>query len=579
MSERIFVSYSHHDAAWRTRLADLIGGGVYLERFELWFDTEIEASDNWKQRIDAAIAGSRVALLLLSPQFLRSDFIANRELPEFLRRHKAGGMSIFWVPLEPIENGLLDLAGLGGIQAAQPLSDPLSSLDEEKRKAAILAVASKLINHIDLISRTPRGLLDELTKRVDRTLREANVNTTDVEPIASGDFSIFFKARQRDDDVSIKALVPSPSRGWLAQDYVKRANVVKRIENSTAITIRDVIDAPPVHCVVTDYVQAPTLAALLHRDGTLPSEVVVEVLAQLVRLAGHVHAMDGGHLVGPVRPSHVHYDADLKKAFISLIPIANETLEQCRNQPTRLIDSRALPYLSPELYFGKPLEPSTDQYYLGLLALELLEGKLPVAINTFADLKRKVRFFRSPARCFGRELRQRHPALSFVLGRMLEGDPRRRWPSMVALKDALRQIAAGRVPDAIREFVDDQYREQLSDGTFFAAFYRRFMTTREIADVFEQRHIDMTTQYRKLNDAMGSILNYNSGLRTSTLESHVKLHRDLPIKPEHFSHFKIAFLEALPEVGITDERSQDAWSAVLDPALEYMTRKVCGDRC
>ena len=49
-------SYSHHDAAWRTRLAELIGGGVYLERFELWFDTEIEASDNWKQRIDAAIA-------------------------------------------------------------------------------------------------------------------------------------------------------------------------------------------------------------------------------------------------------------------------------------------------------------------------------------------------------------------------------------------------------------------------------------------------------------------------------------------------------------------------------------------
>ena len=190
-----------------------------------------------------------------------------------------------------------------------------------------------------------------------------------------------------------------------------------------------------------------------------------------------------------------------------------------------------------------------------------------------------MRFFRSPARCFGRELRQRHPALSFVLGRMLECDPRRRWPSMVALKDALRQIAAGRVPDAIREFVDDQYRAQLSDGTFFAAFYRRFMATREIAEVFEQRHIDMTTQYRKLNDAMGSILNYNSGLRTSTLESHVRLHRELPIKPEHFSQFKIAFLEALPEAGITDERSQDAWSAVLDPALEYMTRKVCGDRC
>ena len=34
----------------------------------------------------------------------------------------------------------------------------------------------------------------------------------------------------------------------------------------------------------------------------------------------------------------------LNKAFISLIPIANETLEQCRNHPTPPIDSKALPY-------------------------------------------------------------------------------------------------------------------------------------------------------------------------------------------------------------------------------------------
>ena len=208
-------------------------------------------------------------------------------------------------------NGLLDLAGLGGIQAAQPLSDPLSSLDEEKRKAAILAVASKLINHIDLIGRTPRGLLDQLTKRVDKTLREANANTTDVEPIASGDFSIFFKARQRDDDVSIKALVQSPSRGWLAQDYVKRANVVKRMR----------IPRP-----------SPSGTSSMRRRSTVSSRTTcrrrrcrrccagtarcrVRLSSKswpVVRLAGHVHAMEGGHLVGPVRPSHVYYDADLK---------------------------------------------------------------------------------------------------------------------------------------------------------------------------------------------------------------------------------------------------------------------------
>src|SRR6185436_1882501 len=122
-------------------------------------------------------------------------------------------------------------------------------------------------------------------------------------------------------------------------------------------------------CVVMDYLNVSTLQLRLEKVGKLSSWLVANVLAQLIRLSADLHKMDGEPLIGPVHPSHVHYDADKEKAFISLLPIANETLHSCRNFPTRLQDSRALTYLSPERYYGKPISEKTDQYYLALLAL------------------------------------------------------------------------------------------------------------------------------------------------------------------------------------------------------------------
>jgi hypothetical protein len=46
------------------------------------------------------------------------------------------------------------------------------------------------------------------------------------------------------------------------------------------------------------------------------------------------------------------------------------------------------------------------------------------------------------------------------------------------------------------------------------------------------------------------------------------------IKPEFFECFKDAFMDALREAGITDGYSEDAWRAVLDPALNYMKSNI-----
>ena len=54
---------------------------VRAQRVTLWIDTDLRAGQAWQDGIDAAIARSRVALLLVSAAYLGSEFINDRELP------------------------------------------------------------------------------------------------------------------------------------------------------------------------------------------------------------------------------------------------------------------------------------------------------------------------------------------------------------------------------------------------------------------------------------------------------------------------------------------------------------------
>jgi len=572
MPAKIFVSYSHRETNWRRKFQTAMGGGVYEQAFELWSDDEIETSQDWKKKIRGAIASSRIALLLVGKGFLSSTFIIKKELPQILGYQKAGRVKIFWVPVDEVTDTIREATGLDNIQAAWPPSQPLSTLSKKKLDDALIHIASNLMNAIALSAIGLDDTTDDIRPQV------AEMIPSDVvlgEPFAIGDYSMFYRAKQSDIDVAIKVLIPTPSRGWLNTDFVKRANIVKNISNSTAIEIRQVIPDARLSCVVMDYLNVPTLQSRLEKEGKLPGELVASAIGQLVRVAADLHRMEGQPLIGPVRPSHVHYDATRDKAYISLLPIANETLESCRDLPTRLQDSRTLSYLSPERYYGKPIGAKTDQYHLALLALELLQGKPPVSIAAFADLQKKADFFKSPRSYFDDGLRLNQPALSFILAKMLELEGGDRWEQMGDLVSALQDVAKGKIPVPVKQYADTQYNTELrKNADFFRSFYRiLFEKSDEIRGLFQQGS-SVDEQSQKLNRAMGSILNFTRDLRTTSLGDQVDRHRSMGIKTEHFGLFRDAFIDALSEARIVDGYSQDAWRAILDPALNYMRDEI-----
>ena len=120
---RYFISYSHRDDKYKNdlcqRLEELfkIATNYY---FEPWHDGLILPGDNWRDQIQMAIESCNFGLLLVSPVFLGSDFIAQNELPAFVPGNLAqpeAGKRAIPVALKPLRfDGTVDLKGLQELQ-------------------------------------------------------------------------------------------------------------------------------------------------------------------------------------------------------------------------------------------------------------------------------------------------------------------------------------------------------------------------------------------------------------------------------------------------------------------------------
>lgn len=97
----VFVSYSHKDNAFLGRLR------VHLKPLErqglmdMWDDSRIDAGDQWKAAIEEALGRARVAILLVSADFLASEFIVENELPPLLAKAESDGTRIVPVIVKP----------------------------------------------------------------------------------------------------------------------------------------------------------------------------------------------------------------------------------------------------------------------------------------------------------------------------------------------------------------------------------------------------------------------------------------------------------------------------------------------
>ena len=98
---KIFISYSHKDEKWKNRLAKQLNVLQMQAELDVWDDRRIRAGDDWYDEIKKAINDADAAVLMISADFLTSDFILKEEVPVLLQRRSKEGMNVFPLIVRP----------------------------------------------------------------------------------------------------------------------------------------------------------------------------------------------------------------------------------------------------------------------------------------------------------------------------------------------------------------------------------------------------------------------------------------------------------------------------------------------
>lgn len=91
---KVFISYSHSDADMMLVLCKHLEPLKRLNLIELWTDNELKAGVEWDKYISEELKQAEIILLLISIDFINSEYCYQKELEHAMNRHKEGSAKV-----------------------------------------------------------------------------------------------------------------------------------------------------------------------------------------------------------------------------------------------------------------------------------------------------------------------------------------------------------------------------------------------------------------------------------------------------------------------------------------------------
>jgi hypothetical protein len=160
MRDKVFISYSRTDKKWLEQLKKWLKQFVREEKISIWDDTKIAAGADWREEIKRALQSTRVAVLLVSQDFLASDFIQRDELPPLLEAAENDEAKILWMAVRP---SMYKDTVIARYQALNEPSKPLSTLKTANQETALVKICEKIKAVLSVIQFQSRSEDDRTT--------------------------------------------------------------------------------------------------------------------------------------------------------------------------------------------------------------------------------------------------------------------------------------------------------------------------------------------------------------------------------------------------------------------------------
>jgi serine/threonine-protein kinase len=245
---------------------------------------------------------------------------------------------------------------------------------------------------------------------------------------------------------ALKILKPiaDPAAREVAHGRFKReVRAGHRLSHQNIVPTFDCGELPDGRLYLTmEYVQGPSLAALLDARGALTVQEVVGIIAEASEAVHHAHR--AGVVHRDIKPHNMifapHPDGHLVKMLdLGLAKILFGDLKESMILSREGVPFGTPQYMSPEQCRGKPADPRSDIYSLGCVAFELLTGKSPFAGPIAMQFMGHLKKIPPPPSVQAPEAHVPR-ALDQIILQCLQKSPELRFQNGAALCAALQQV-------------------------------------------------------------------------------------------------------------------------------------------
>ena len=257
------------------------------------------------------------------------------------------------------------------------------------------------------------------------------------ETVGRGGMGIVFKAQDLDldDVVAIKVLSPD----WETDDqqlllrFKREINLNRKIKHPNVARIHDFGMSNDFPYITMEYVPGHDLRTIIQLEGKLPQARAISILRQIAL------GTEAAHKLGIIH-------RDLKSQNVMLedngaVAILDFGLARGKTNEQLTLDSVMVGtphYMSPEQALGRPTDPRSDVYSIGVMAYELLTGKVPY--DGESPLVIAMKHVSEPPPDDLRKVTTASPELIAIVYKALAKEPAQRFASAADLEAELAML-------------------------------------------------------------------------------------------------------------------------------------------